>query len=63
MRLYGAIDLQSDNSVLVILDEQDRAVYERRLPNELSAILPALACIRPCLKRWQWSRPTTGIGW
>lgn len=43
MRLYGAIDLHSNNSVLVILDEHDRIVYERRLPNELPFILAQLA--------------------
>lgn len=35
MRLYVGIDLHSNNSVLVILDERDRTLYERRLPNDL----------------------------
>jgi transposase len=43
MRLYAAIDLHSNNSVLVILDECDRIVYEGRLPNELPFILAQLA--------------------
>jgi transposase len=43
MRLYAAIDLHSNNSVLVILDEEDKVVYERRHPNELSVILDHLA--------------------
>lgn len=43
MRLYAAIDLHSNNSVLVILDEEDKIVYERRHPNELSVILEHLA--------------------
>jgi len=42
MKLYAAIDLHSNNSVLVILDERDRVMYERRLPNELPAILNEL---------------------
>lgn len=42
MRLYAAIDLHSNNSVLVILDEEDRVVYERRHPNELAVILAQL---------------------
>lgn len=46
MKLYAAIDLHSNNSVLVILDENDRVVYERRLPNELSHILMELAPYR-----------------
>lgn len=43
MKLYSAIDLHSNNSVLVILDENDKVVYERRHPNELPVILAALA--------------------
>jgi transposase len=43
MKLYAAIDLHSNNSVLVILDEQDRVIYERRLPNKLPIILEQLA--------------------
>jgi transposase len=42
MKLYSAIDLHSNNSVLVILDENDKVVYERRHPNELPVILAAL---------------------
>lgn len=40
MKLYAAIDLHSNNSVLVVQDEEDRVVCEQRLPNKLSAILP-----------------------
>ncbi|MCZ6450232.1 MAG: IS110 family transposase, partial [Deltaproteobacteria bacterium] len=32
MKLYGAVDLHSNNSVVEIIDEQDRVVYEKRLP-------------------------------
>lgn len=42
MKLYSAIDLHSNNSVLVVLDENDKVVYERRHPNELPVILAAL---------------------
>lgn len=42
MRLYAAIDLHSNNSVLVILDEHDQVVLERRLPNLLPLILSEL---------------------
>lgn len=42
MKLYAAMDLHSNNNVLVILDERDRVVYERRLPNELPGILSQL---------------------
>jgi transposase len=54
--------LHSNNSVLVILDEQDRVVYERRLPNDLTVILPQLAPYRESLEavavestyNWYW---------
>ncbi|MFH1723681.1 MAG: IS110 family transposase, partial [Elusimicrobiota bacterium] len=46
MKLYVGIDLHSNNSVLVILDEHDRIVYERRLRNELPLILTELAPYR-----------------
>ena len=42
MRLYGAIDLHSNNGVLVILDEGDQVVYSRRLANDLGLMLRAL---------------------
>ncbi len=62
MRLYAAIDLHSNNSVLVILDEQDRVVYERRLRNDLPLILGQLASHREGLQciavestyNWYW---------
>ena len=40
---FSGIDLHSNNSVVVVSDEQDRIVYQRRLPNELGQILAALA--------------------
>lgn len=43
---YSGIDLHSNNSVVVVIDEQDRVVFERRLPNELARILIALAPYR-----------------
>ncbi len=42
MKLYAAIDLHSNNSVLVVLDGEDKIVYEKRLPNELPVILAEL---------------------
>jgi transposase len=42
MELYAAIDLHSNNSVVVVLDENDRQVYRRRLPNSLEAIVAGL---------------------
>lgn len=43
MKLYAGIDLHSNNSMLVILDEQDRVQLQERLPNELERILLRLA--------------------
>jgi transposase len=42
MSLYSAIDLHSNNGVLSIIDGDDRVQFERRLPNELAAVLGAL---------------------
>lgn len=39
---FSGIDLHSNNSVVVISDEQDRVVYRRRLPNDLAQIVAAL---------------------
>ncbi len=39
MRLYSAIDLHSNNHVVVVIDEQDRALAERRLGNDLRGTL------------------------
>ena len=43
MELYAGIDLHANNSVVVVSDEQDHVVYQKRLRNELGEILPALA--------------------
>jgi transposase len=42
MKVYGGIDLHSDNSVVALTDEQDKVLYRKRLPNELPIILEAL---------------------
>jgi transposase len=43
MKVYGGIDLHSDNSVVGLIDEQDRVLYLKRLPNDLEVILRELA--------------------
>jgi transposase len=43
MMKFSGIDLHSNNSVVVVSDEEDRIVYQRRLPNDLQHILAALA--------------------
>jgi len=42
MELYGAMDLHSNNSVVVVPDEEDRVVAKRRLPNDLKTVLAFL---------------------
>ena len=39
---YCGIDLHSNNSVVVVSDEEDRMVLQKRLPNDLSLIRSAL---------------------
>lgn len=43
MPLYGGIDLHANNSVVVLLNDQDQVVYQKRLPNDLPTILEPLA--------------------
>lgn len=40
---YSAIDLHSNNHVLVVTDETERVLVEKRLPNELKRIVELLA--------------------
>jgi hypothetical protein len=63
MKLYGAIDLHSNNNVTVLSDEQDRVVYEKRLPNDLSLIAQGWQPTAIQYKASSSSRPTTGTGW
>src|SRR6266536_2482788 len=43
MKLFGAIDLHSNNNVTVLINEKDEVVYRKRLPNDLKLILGQLA--------------------
>jgi len=43
MNKYSGIDLHSNNSVVVISDEEDRILFQRRLPNDWMQIQSALA--------------------
>lgn len=42
MSLYCGIDLHSNNHVVVVIDEEDKRLYEKRLPNDLCETLRAL---------------------
>jgi transposase len=62
MTLYCALDLHSDNSVVVVIDEQDRIMLRKRLANDLTGVLAALAPFKPDLHavavestfNWYW---------
>jgi transposase len=62
MKLYGAIDLHSNNNVTVVIDEQDRVVYQKRLPNDLVLIVKQLSVYQTELQgivvestyNWYW---------
>ena len=46
MGLYCGIDLHSNNHVMTVIDEGDRRLYERRLPNDLAITKAALEPFR-----------------
>src|SRR5712691_3869493 len=62
MPLYGGIDLHANNSVIVLLDDQDQVVYQKRLPNDLPSLLQQLSPYQASLQgvvvestyNWSW---------
>jgi len=46
MALYAGIDLHSNNSMMVIQDEQDNMVARKRVPNHLPTVLDWLGRYR-----------------
>ena len=66
IKLQGAIDLHSDNNVTVVIDEQDKVVSEKRVPNDLAIIAQRLSAYRSSLEsivvestyNWYWL-----VGW
>lgn len=62
MEAYVGIDLHSRNNFTAIINEQDRRVYGKKLPNKLSAVLSALSAFKETLKgvvvestyNWYW---------
>ena len=47
MKLYSAADLHSNNHFLTVIDEQDKRILEKRLPNDLAVTLKTLEPYRP----------------
>ena len=43
---YGAIDLHSNMSVLVVIDENDEIVIERKVTNNIADFLDSLSILR-----------------
>ena len=58
MSLYSGIDLHANNSVIVLLNEQDEVIYRKRLPNALPTILEQLAPYTYCIS---WRNLRGGI--
>jgi transposase len=62
MKLYGGIDLHSNNSVIGLLNEEDEMIYQRRLGNDLPTILGVLEPYRAQIQglavestyNWYW---------
>lgn len=62
MKHYAGIDLHGTNSVVVVLDDEDRVRDQQRLRNELAGILAAFAPFRETLQgiavestyNWYW---------
>jgi hypothetical protein len=63
MKLYGGIDLHSNNLVLSITDEADNIIYEKRLIHDRELLLKTLSVYQKNLVGWSWNRPIIGIGW
>jgi hypothetical protein len=47
MKLYGGIDLHSNNNYLGIMDKKEKKVYKKKLPNDLSEVLNSAFCLIP----------------
>jgi len=62
MKVYAGIDLHSSNNYIGIINEEDRRLYQKRLPNRLDAVLSALDPFREELEgvvvestyNWYW---------
>jgi hypothetical protein len=48
MNKFSGIDLHSNNSVVVVSDETDQIVYQRRHANDLAAFGAPIASIITC---------------
>ncbi|MCG6937423.1 MAG: hypothetical protein LJE83_04535 [Gammaproteobacteria bacterium] len=62
MKLYCGSDLHSNNSVVVILDEADKVIYQKKLNHDLFSILQQLSVYKNAITaiaiestfNWYW---------
>ncbi len=62
MKVYAGIDLHSSNNYVGIIDEDDRRLYQKRLPNQLHHTLKALEPFKESMEgvvvestyNWYW---------
>jgi transposase len=62
MKVYAGIDLHSSNNYVGIIDEQDQRLFQKRMPNRLEHILPALEPFKESIEgvvvestyNWYW---------
>lgn len=62
MKTYAGIDLHSSNNYIGIINEQDKRLYQKRIPNNIDAVLSALnpfkesmeAVIVESTYNWYW---------
>ena len=62
MAHYCGIDLHSTNHVVVVINEEDERMFEKRLGNDLSQTLKALAPFKSDLISPLLNLPSTSIG-
>jgi len=62
MKIYVGIDLHSNNNFVAFINEENKVVYKKRLPNELVVLLEALKPYQNCIEgivvestyNWYW---------
>ena len=50
VKLYGGVDLHSNNNWIGIINKKEKRIFTKKLPNELPEILNAL---KPFVRIWQ----------
>ena len=62
MKIYAGIDLHSNNSYVVLINEEEKVIYKKRLPNDLGHLLEQLKPYQGCIEgvvvestyNWYW---------